>query len=580
MTKYELRPAIPPEAAEGLKEFPELLGKLLFSRGISGRDEAEKFLRPAYAPHDPFLMKDMEQAVGRILSAIESNERIAIFSDYDADGIPGAVVLHDFFKKIGFENFENYIPDRHSEGFGLNAEAVKEVAARGARVLITVDCGTADLEEIKLAGELGMDVIVTDHHILTGPRPPAFAVLNPKQLDCGYPEKMLCGAGVVFKLVEALLIRLRLSVNGQISTVPPAGWEKWLLDMVAVATLSDMVPLWGENRVFARYGLAVLRKSRRPGLREIFSLLKVAQGSLAEDDVTFSLTPRLNAASRMGDPRDAFRLLATTDEDEATRLAKHLDSKNSERKGVVAAMIKEIKHAVAARYPAERKVIVVGNPNWKPALLGLAAGNIAEEFSCPVFLWGRDGGFSIKGSCRAGNGVGVLDLMQRVSADVFSEFGGHDLAGGFSVPHEKIHLLPTALEKAFDSAPMGSDAPHATHASHRVPADAALSLSDVNWSTWRMIESLMPFGVGNPKPVFVFNDVTLAAVRQFGKEANHLGLEFESSGAKVSAVSFFTKPDAWGKELVAGKRFTVAATIEKSTFRNFPELRLRLVDIF
>src|SRR3990167_8492496 len=203
-------------------------------------------------------MKDMEKAVERIVRAMQNNERIAIFSDYDADGIPGAVVLHDFFKKIGYANFENYIPDRHGEGFGLNAGAIEELAERGAKLLITIDCGIADTEEVSRANNLGMEVIITDHHLLSHFIPPAYAILNPKQPDCAYPEKMLCGSGVIFKLIQALTTRLATS-NWQLKT----GQEKWLLDMVGLATMADMVPLQGENRVFAHYGLTVLRKSRR-----------------------------------------------------------------------------------------------------------------------------------------------------------------------------------------------------------------------------------------------------------------------------------------------------------------------------
>src|SRR3989344_4748060 len=242
-----------------------LVEHLLFHRSITNAEDIEKFLNPDYEKHmhDPFLMKDMEKAVARILRAIQNNERIAIFSDYDADGIPGAIVLHDFFKKIGYGNFENYIPDRHGEGFGLNSGAIEELAARGAKLLMTIDCGIADTEEIAHANKLGMEAIITDHHLLNGSVPQAYALLNPKQPDCAYPEKMLCGSGVVFKLIQALCLRIRSPLGfgacdlGFPTSTFPIGWEKWMLDMVGLATLSDMVPLTGENRVFAHFGLKV-----------------------------------------------------------------------------------------------------------------------------------------------------------------------------------------------------------------------------------------------------------------------------------------------------------------------------------
>ena len=389
MPKYKLSPAPDSNIEQKLLAYSPLVRQLLYGRGIQGAEEAEKFLNPHYEnhSHDPFLMKDMEKAVARILRAVQNDERIAIFSDYDADGIPGAVVLHDFFKKIGYLNFENYIPDRHGEGFGLNHGAVEQLKKSDCKLLITIDCGITDSEEIARANEHGIDVIVTDHHIPlrkggdesasrglsttlpaseggtpftnTPPAsecsaplargdgdflPPAFAILNPKQADCAYPEKMLCGSGVTFKLIQALTSKLK-TTNLKL----PTGWEKWMLDMVGLATLSDMVPLTGENRVFAYYGLKVLKKSPRKGLTELLSVLRLNRNDITEDDVGFSITPRINAASRMGIPMDAFRLFATTDDNEASTLARHLDKINNERKGRVASLVKEVRKIIEER---------------------------------------------------------------------------------------------------------------------------------------------------------------------------------------------------------------------------------------
>src|SRR3989338_2122974 len=390
MPKYAVRGGLSDEIEKNLLAYSPLLRQLLVGRGIVSAEEAEKFLNPHYEnhSHDPFLMKDMEKAVERILKVVKDDERIAIFSDYDADGIPGAVVLHDFFKRIGHLNFENYIPDRHGEGFGLNASAIRELHESGCRLLITIDCGITDTEEVAHAIELGMDVIITDHHLPGAEIPHAYAILNPKQADCRYPEKMLCGSGVIFKLIQALCFEIRNSKFDIPETIFPAGQEKWLLDMVGLATLSDMVPLTGENRVFAHFGLKVLRKSPRKGLRELLSVLRLNRSELTEDDIGFSISPRINAASRMGVPMDAFRLFATSDEAEAATLARHLDKMNTERKGKVASLVKEVRRTVEER--GEGKVIVAGNPNWRPALLGLVANSLAEDMHCPVFLWGRE----------------------------------------------------------------------------------------------------------------------------------------------------------------------------------------------
>ncbi|MFA6898308.1 MAG: DHH family phosphoesterase, partial [Candidatus Paceibacterota bacterium] len=429
MKKYAVREEISDQEHQQLGQYPSLLKKLLAYREIKGGDQAEAFLNPNYEKHlhDPFLIKDMGKAVDRILKAFQLGEKIIIFGDYDADGIPGGVILHDFFRKIGFTNFENYIPHRHNEGFGLNENAIKQFVESGARLLITVDCGIANISEINFAQANGLDVIVTDHHLVNGHgAPEAFAIVNPNQPGCDYPNKSLCGAGVAFKLVQALIFRLQTSklpnpdapvgtptlrqasgletcdLNQATISPVPKGWEKWLLDMAGLATLSDMVPLVGENRALAHYGMKVLRKSPRVGLMKLLRKLKINQRTLNEDDIGFMITPRINAASRMGEPMDAFRLFATTDEVEADQVSDHLNKINDERKGIVASMVKEMKHAVAERYAnRDKKVIVLGNPNWRPSLLGLAANTLAEEHSCPVFLWGRDGENVIKGSCRS-----------------------------------------------------------------------------------------------------------------------------------------------------------------------------------
>src|SRR3989338_1270057 len=363
MPKYSVREAPPSEIERELLGYSPLVRQLLVGRGIVSAEEAEKFLNPHYEnhSHDPFSMKDMEKAVKRVLRAIQNNERIAIFSDYDADGIPGAVALHDFFKKLGYLNFENYIPDRHGEGFGLNVKAVEQLNNAGAKLLITIDCGITDTEEVANANKLGIDVIITDHHLPPPSRkasegqardglPPAFAILNPKQADCAYPEKMLCGSGVVFKLIQALCSHLSLNAKRYTLNAISPGWEKWLLDLVGLATLSDMVPLTGENRVFAHFGLKVLRKSPRRGLYELLSVLRLNRAELTEDDIGFSIAPRINAASRMGAPMDAFRLFATTDAAEAGALARHLNKINDERKGKVASLVKEVRKIVQERH--------------------------------------------------------------------------------------------------------------------------------------------------------------------------------------------------------------------------------------
>jgi single-stranded-DNA-specific exonuclease len=627
MKKYSVRPHVQDVrvgTTEGLPADMNLLDRLLYYRGHRTPAEIEAFLQPNYErhTHDPFLLKDMDKAVERILKAIrgskksDKGEKIVIYSDYDTDGIPAGVALHDFFKKIGYTNFSNYIPHRHDEGFGLNSDAVKQFAADGVTLLITIDCGIADIEPVREARDAGIDVIITDHHLppcktLAGCEqenlPPAFAIVNPKQAGCAYPEKMLCGAGVVYKLIQALI--QRGNEEKIFASLPDgilkSGWEKWLLDMVGIATLSDMVPLTGENRVFAYYGLVVLRKSPRLGLNRLLAELGVDQHYLTEDDVGFTIGPRINAASRMGVPMDAFHLLSTDDPIVAGQYAKHLNEINDERKGTVAALVKEIKKTIKERWggvedateggatsgkkkpvpTAMPAVIVLGNPDWRPSLVGLAANTVAEEYHCPVYLWGRDGDNVIKGSCRSDGETDLVALMRSAEADspaTFIQFGGHAMSGGFAIANDKIHTLSDKLNAAFEKLQQsqGQSKKVDLEKENLIALDGEMSLADVTWDTYRTIEKLAPFGTGNPKPLFMFKNVTPISVRQFGKTKNHLELIF--TGA-IKAIAFFKTADDWkdilGHELSAGRPFTLIAVFEKSIFRGKTELRLRIVDV-
>ncbi|MDB5259147.1 MAG: recJ [Candidatus Taylorbacteria bacterium] len=616
---YSVRQRIPDDARKNLVQYPDFLAHLLYHRGIVDAETAAIFLTPDYDrdTHDPFKLAGIETAVTRILEAYREDQKTVIYSDYDTDGIPAGVALHDFFKKIVFKNFTNYIPHRHDEGFGLNKDAIEKFADEKVRLLITIDCGIADVELVKLAQSKGIDVIVTDHHlptqvlvggIETELLPPAFAVVNPKRSDCQYPEKMLCGAGVIYKLIQALIIRgneTKAFIDPKTgeSIVKP-GWEKWLLDMIGIATLSDMVPLTGENRALAHYGLKVLRMSPRVGLVKLLSKLKVQQKHLVEEDIGFTIGPRINAASRMGVPMDAFRLLATQDETEASLAADHLNAINDERKTTVAQLVKEVKKVVKERYSnAPTGVIFAGNPSWKPSLLGLAANNLAEEFNCPVYLWGRDGEGILKGSCRSDGVSNLVALMRdaqaigeaadatdkkgkaaKKSSPTFIQFGGHSQSGGFAVEPGMVHKVEERLNEAFVKQKATRASDEASGTGEQLFVDAELTIDHVSWDTYSKIEQLAPFGTGNPKPLFMFKSVKPTEVKGFGKEGNHLELSF-GPGGRTKAIGFFMTAESWeeklgaGRKLSAGEQLSLVATFEKSMFRGRPELRLRIVDI-
>jgi single-stranded-DNA-specific exonuclease len=570
-----IREEIPEKIAKELGKYPEILRKLLNYRGIKTEKDAETFLNPVFEENnDPFKMLGMDITVERIFKAIESKEKIVIYSDYDADGIPGAVVLHDFFKKIGYDNFGNYIPHRVLEGFGLNDEAVDEFAKNKVNLIITVDCGIADVEEAEKIKKHKMDLIITDHH---EPRinekgkeelPHALAILDNKQKKSEYPDKNLCGAGVAFKLVQALIKKYGTKWN------ITEGWEKWLLDMVAIATISDMVPLVGENRLLAYYGLKVLRKSPRPGLQKLLSVIKVDQKNITEDDIGFMISPRINAASRMGIPEDAFNMLVTKDNDEALKYAFHLNKINDERKGIVAVMVKEIrKHWNEFDPENKRKVLVAGNPDWKPSLLGLVANSLMDEHDGPVFLWGREEGKTLKGSCRSDGCVDIVAMM-RESAHLFDEYGGHEASGGFSISLEKVDLLADGLELAYQKISVsGGD-------KKELIADAVITIDDVNAKLEKEISLLAPFGMDNPKPIFLLKNIEIFDTKIFGKKNDHLKIDFvNKKGQKISAIAFFNKPEDFPVKIEKGEKVNLFANIEKSFFGGREEIRLRIVDI-
>lgn len=549
-----------------MEKYSDLLQALLAKRGITTDEEASVFLNPDYTRDlfDPFLMRDMEKACVRIYEAMEAGEKIVIYADYDCDGIPGAVILSSLFKKINYSNFEVYIPQRNSEGYGLNLEAIKQFADSNVKLLITIDLGITAVAEVVQAEVDGIDVIVTDHHLPQEILPRAYAILNPK-VD-NYPEKMLCGAGVVFKFIQGFVKKY-----GEYYKIKD-GWEKWMLDMAGLATLSDVVPLIGENRAMAYFGIKVLRKSPRVGLQKLLAKMNIDQRYLNEDDVGFMIAPRLNAASRMDDPMRAFELLATRDVAEAGVLANHLTKINDDRKLIVAGIMREVKKSFEDREMKE--VIVVGNPKWKVGVLGLVAGKIVDEYNRPVFVWGRDENDLIKGSCRSDGSVSLVELMTHTE-DHFIEYGGHEMAGGFTVHNDKVFFLEEMLSNSFHKIKKIIE-------EEKVKYDFSGGLDLVSMRNWKEIEKMAPFGLDNPKPIFFFPKVKIEKIKKFGKNGSgeHLEIIFmDSNNKKATAISFFSGLDSFSVPIEEGKDVDLLATFDLSRFRGREELRLRIVDI-
>ena len=556
----------------------DLLNQLLLARGIETPEQREKFLTPGYLRDisDPFLLRDMERAVARILLAVKNLEKIIIFSDYDADGVPGAVVLSEFFKKINYTNLEVYIPNRHTESYGLSEKSISEFAENGAKLVITIDCGITDVVEVKLANKLNLDVIITDHHLPPEVLPEAYAIINPKQIDDEYPDKMLCGSGVIFKVVQALIKSGGFEID--------KNWEKTLLDLVAIATISDRVPLTEENRALTKFGLIMLQRTRRPGLMALLAAAKLRQENLNEDDVGFMLGPRINSAGRMSHASEAFFLLTTNNISEAQEMAKHLEKQNAERKKSVEKIMETCEARLGAIPEADLPaVIVIGDESWSPGVLGLGASRLVENrYQRPVFVWGSNGD-EIKGSCRSDGSVNLVDLMREADLPAeasakaegfFTAFGGHAMAGGFAISLEKVGELEARLLKAYKKI-------EKIKKPEQVEPDAVISIDDVSEYAWHLLEQLAPFGTGNPKPVFSLPNIEIAQAKTFGNGGIHLELGFaKSNGTIVCAIGFFTALDKFKNvKLEVGNRINLTATLEKSYFKRQPELRLRIVEI-
>lgn len=544
-------------------KYSKLVGQLLVNRNVFSLDQAETFLNPVYTNiSSPWDLNDMKKAVDRIISAIKNNEQIAVYADYDADGIPGCTLLKNVFDAAGVTNVIYYIPHRHDEGYGLNREAVTELADKNVKLIITVDLGITGHDDVDYLNTKNVDVIITDHHEPLATLPNAFAVVNPKVGDT-YGDTMICGCAVAYQLSRALIEQGNKELNWNIAE----GWEKWLLDLVGISTVSDLVPLVNENRLLATYGLKVLQKTKRKGLQQLLLANGVAPQYLAEDDIAFGITPKINAASRMAHPMDAFKLLAAKTDSEARAALQHIEGLNKERKTLVAHSVKTAHKKLEER--ELREIIVIGDPEWNIGVLGLIASNLVDTYKRPVFVWSKNE-TGIKGSCRGDGSVNVVRMMESV-AESFMQFGGHEHAGGFSVSFDAIHNLEDILVGAYNN--------HKNELSDiEVLLDGELSIDDVNRDTVTQISKLAPFGVANPKPSFVFKNVAVREIKQFGKKNEHLDLVFENSfGKSVRAIKFYAGQGDF--PALENGTIDLVANIERSVFRGKEEIRLKILDV-
>ena len=541
---------------------PLLVARLLVTRGISEPEAAQRFLCPRLDQlHDPFLMADMDRAVSRVRQAVERREKILIYGDYDVDGTMAAVVLLTAFKALG-ASVEVHIPNRLTDGYGMRADVMERAAAEGAKLVVSVDTGVREHQAINRARELGIDCIVTDHHLAGDELPAACAILNPHRVDCRYPDKNLSGVGVAFKLAQALV------------GMPDSGGSVRLLrsylKVVALGTIADVVPLTGENRVIASFGLAGLREPAGHGLRALIEVAGLGAGKeVTAGQVGFRLAPRLNAAGRMQSARDVIDLFTATEAALATEIAERLDRLNQERQQVEQTIVNQVVEMVRERGECkDRYSMVFSGEGWHRGVIGIVAQRVAERYCRPALVIGVEGAEGV-GSGRSIQGFHLLKALTSC-ADVFQRYGGHAQAAGFTISASRI----AELESRFESWARGTITPEQLEPTLRVDAEA--HLAELDGSLYDQLQRLAPHGMGNPTPVFASRDLRLVSPARLLKE-KHLKFRVAQDSRGYDALAWNWGPRA--AEWSQGQRVEAAFTLDESIFEDLRTLQLELRDM-
>ena len=507
---------------------PPLIARLLLNRGLADPEEILAFLDPGLERlASPFDLPDLDVAAARLARAVRRSEPLVVYGDYDADGLTAASLLTQFFQELGLP-CTTYIPDRLTEGYGLNQPALEKLAAQ-ARLLVTVDCGVSDVAEVAWARDHGLEVIITDHHELPPELPPALAVVNPKRAGEAYPFEMLAGVGVA--LLLALGVRARLREEGWFKTHPEPNLRGYL-DLVALGTAADVVPILGENRILVREGLKVLGETRRPGLLALKEVAGMNGKTVSFRDLCFRLAPRINAAGRLGQALGALQLLLATDLNQARSQARILNELNRRRQSLEGEVLEQAKGLIRQQALDRRPVMVLGREGWHPGVLGIVAARLAEEFHRPVALVGLKEGIG-KGS---GRSIPGYHLFQGLEAcrQYFLKFGGHEAAAGFVIRQENLAALQADLEETF-LAQTGELQLRPT-----LKVDAAVEFSDLDQGFYQHLERLRPFGPGNPEPVFMCEGVECLTSRVVGER--HLKVQLSQGGVVIEAIAFDQAP--------------------------------------
>ena len=546
---------------EKIKELQEkyninkLSATILSNRGIIEEKQIKKFLDPKRTDfYNPFLMPDMESAVNRILKAIENNEKIIIYGDYDVDGITSVTVLKSFFQDRGI-HVDEYIPNRLNEGYGLNKTAIEKISKQKYTLMITVDCGISAIEEIDYANQLGIETIVTDHHEPGNELPKALAVVDAKRKDNKYPCRNLAGVGVVFKLIQALSIKLNLDEKEYLK----------YLDIVCVGTISDIVPLEDENRVIVKLGLKLVSQTRNLGLREILKLSGYQQ--IDSTTISFGVAPRINACGRMGHQEDALKLFTTKDINEVIKLAEKLNEYNKERQDIEKNIYNEAIEIIDKDDLDKKNTIVVMGKNWHHGVIGIVSSKITEQYFKPSILLCEEDDYG-KGSGRSIPGFDLYKALTECK-DTIDKFGGHSMAVGINVKKEQFNEFRNKLEGIAKEQ----------HIEEIVPIlniDAQVELDEINKDMVNSLKELEPYGEGNKMPIFAFKNLRIDSIRALS-EGKHLKLTLKDKKNIVNAIGF--NLGYLSSEYKIGDKIDVVGNLEINSFNGVDNLQINIKDI-
>ncbi|RKV91717.1 MAG: single-stranded-DNA-specific exonuclease RecJ [Candidatus Saccharimonas sp.] len=510
-----------------------LFERILAARGLNDVSARQAFLSPDYAAtkYNPFLLSEMDKAVARLVLARQHQEKVVIYGDYDIDGLSATALLLDAFHSFGFQHLDAFIPNRFVEGYGMTIGAVDKVRDMGAQLIVTVDCGSLCHTEIAYAAELGIDTVVTDHHNIAPTRPPAVATVNPKYADHEYPFRDLCGAGVAFKLVQALQTRL----DGL-----PDGYEKWLLDLVALGTVCDIVTLADENRANVYWGLEVLKKQRRTGLKALMAVSGIEPETVNARHLGFGLGPRMNAAGRLDTAQHSLDMLTATDGIEALAASEKLEAFNVERRSIQDKIFKQA--CEQADDMADDRVLVVASEGWNHGVIGIVASKLVETYKKPVFIIGIRGD-TATGSARSFGNFSAADAV-RAADDIILRGGGHGAAAGVTLETAQIPAFRRRVNEFYDSLNL-------INQTSFLQPHADVEIKDFAEITEELVEQISrmePFGNGNPEPILKITRVVVAGVRRMGANGQHVKIALRDASEKTLQVLAFNAPEMFFRE--------------------------------